>query len=364
MPRIVLSGYYGFDNAGDEAILEATIAGLRRQAEDLEIVALSADPGRTASLYGVLAVDRWNWREVWRETARADLFVSGGGSLIQDATSRLSPYYYLGLIRLAGLVRTPAAVYAQGLGPIHSRLAASWTARLFRRAVLVSVRDEGSRAWLEERGVSGVQVVPDPAAALVPAPEERLEEIETELGLSSGEPRLGFALRPWPGAEALADVAAQVARRAAEGLGARVLLFACQKPGDGTLAEGIAERVGPSAVVVPSPPLPSELLGLVARCRALVGMRLHSLIFAAARGVPFVAVDYDPKIPAFCRSFGVSALPVTVTPDKLWDTICCIWSGAESQREALEIRAATLRAESERNFRALADISRKVCDRK
>ncbi len=42
--RLVLSGYYGFYNVGDEAILQSIIKALHEEDPTLELVVLSNDP--------------------------------------------------------------------------------------------------------------------------------------------------------------------------------------------------------------------------------------------------------------------------------------------------------------------------------
>ena len=54
---------------------------------------------------------------------KADLLISGGGSLLQNVTSGRSLYYYMGVLFLAKLVHTPIMLYAQGIGPIYGKFA-------------------------------------------------------------------------------------------------------------------------------------------------------------------------------------------------------------------------------------------------
>ena len=98
MAKILLSGYYGFDNAGDEAVLYAILQSLRKAIPDGEITVLSNQPEQTEAQYKVRAVDRWNKKALYREVKNCDLLISGGGSLLQDVTSKNGILYYLGII--------------------------------------------------------------------------------------------------------------------------------------------------------------------------------------------------------------------------------------------------------------------------
>nr|WP_316046858.1 polysaccharide pyruvyl transferase family protein [Planococcus glaciei] len=103
--RIVLSGYYGFDNVGDEAILYAIIQSLKEYYPEIGIVVLSNKPEKTARTYGVEAVNRWNVAEVAKAIKAADGLISGGGSLLQDETGRKSIPYYAGVMKIAQFLK-------------------------------------------------------------------------------------------------------------------------------------------------------------------------------------------------------------------------------------------------------------------
>ncbi len=92
--RLVLSGYYGFYNVGDEAILQSIIESLHKENPNIELVVLSNDPDYTRKMYGVEAVDRWSIKSVYDAIKKSDGLISGGGSLLQDKTS-VKKYFIL-----------------------------------------------------------------------------------------------------------------------------------------------------------------------------------------------------------------------------------------------------------------------------
>src|SRR5277367_3275591 len=98
---ILVSGYYGFNNLGDEAILEEILAELKSLEEFDNVVVLSNNPQRTASRYQVKAVSRWKLSVLTKHLAEAKLFISGGGGLFQDTTSLKPPLFYAGQMLLA-----------------------------------------------------------------------------------------------------------------------------------------------------------------------------------------------------------------------------------------------------------------------
>lgn len=119
MSDIVVSGYYGFANAGDEAMLAAMIEALTDIEPAIKITVISGNPEDTRQRHGVAAVYRLNYPEIARVLAKSQLLISGGGSLLQDVTSERSLYYYLSIMMLAKKLGKPVMLYAQGIGPVR-----------------------------------------------------------------------------------------------------------------------------------------------------------------------------------------------------------------------------------------------------
>ncbi|MFQ5811436.1 MAG: polysaccharide pyruvyl transferase CsaB [Armatimonadota bacterium] len=306
---MLFSGYYGFGNLGDEAILAASIAALRAARPDLDIEVLSADPRRTARQYGVRGASRSNPLHILAALRRADLLLSGGGGLLQDVTSPASPLYYLGILRLAQLLRRKTMVFAQGIGPLHSRRSIALTLSCSRRANAITVRDEASAQWLRERGLddSDIVVAGDPALLLEACPRERACEILAGNGAPGDGRRIGICVRPWHTAPHLVRTLASLADELARELDAHVLLLPFHPHLDLEPCRNIARLTGRPATVLEGTLSPGEALGVIARLDLLIGMRLHSLILGALAGAPLLGISYDPKVDAFLESLGLRA---------------------------------------------------------
>ena len=127
--KVFLNGYYGYANAGDEAVLAAILQQLGAQLGtastcSAQFIVTSGDAIQTqrahdAPAHPVRAIGRQNPRELLQHIRACDLFVSGGGSLVQDVTSLRNVIYYTGLMRMARLARKPLMIYAQGVGPFN-----------------------------------------------------------------------------------------------------------------------------------------------------------------------------------------------------------------------------------------------------
>lgn len=318
--RILLSGYYGFRNTGDEAVLAGIVQGLRERIPGVEICVLSADPAATAEEHRVFAVDRWRTPVIWQELRKADFFLQGGGGLLQDVTSPHSAMYYLGLLHLARLTRTPYMIFAQGIGPLSSSFLRGLTARNCRAAKAITVRDVESAEMLREWGVTSPEVIvsADPALLLQPANDERRRQLLKTLDLNPDQPYMAIALREWPGLHSFLPHLVQLLERREEAL----LVLPFQFEQDLPLALELS-RALPNRVHLPTDLLtPAESASVIRGARAMIAMRLHAMIFATSQQTPAVALSYDPKVDAFCRRSGHPVLQLhEATVEKLEEAL-------------------------------------------
>ncbi|GFN32677.1 polysaccharide pyruvyl transferase CsaB [Paenibacillus xylaniclasticus] len=315
--RIIVSGYYGFRNSGDEAVLKSILIALREAGEaqgvTIHPVVLSGDPAWTTKMYGCEAVPRMSPSVLLSEIRRCDGLISGGGSLLQDATGWKSVPYYTGVLKLAQLLGKPTFIYAQGIGPIHRRWLFAPIRSVMKRSRYVSVRDETSAALLASMGLprERIEVVPDPVMGLP------LPDAPAPVAGGAGLPVVGVSLRHWrkDGAdlERYASALAELARRRAVCL--RFLPF--HTPDDHEASSIVMKRLeelgtGESRIELASPgDDPQQMLLEVSRCDMLFGMRLHALIYSANQRVPMLGLSYDPKIDAFLNRLGLTAIGTT-----------------------------------------------------
>ena len=152
---VILSGYFGFGNLGDEAILESLLNWLKDFVSVENIVVLSANPATTSCLFGVKAVNRWNlwaWLFLFKQ---ARLVISGGGGLFQDTKSAGSALFYGCQINLAKALGTPVVALAQGLGPLHGAMARKLTRQSLKCCQAITVRDQTSYQLLKSWAITG-----------------------------------------------------------------------------------------------------------------------------------------------------------------------------------------------------------------
>jgi polysaccharide pyruvyl transferase CsaB len=368
--RVLLAGYYGWGNTGDEAILAAVLADLRERRPDLAFVVVSADPAATAARHGVTGVPIGDIPAIADAAAGSDLVVLGGGGVFHDywgcashdvlTRDHAGIPFYAGFPLLAALTNRPSMIYAAGVGPLHSDEGRRLTRAAFQGASLATVRDAASRDLLGDIGVPGVEVTADPAFSVRPDLDAARRAL-SRLPAASGAPRLAVCLRSWmqdDPARPWEDRAAQALDAVVERTGACVVFVPFQALSDYFLTDdvGAAERVmarmarHAHAVALDRAHEPAVVAGILAGCDLVVGMRLHAVVFAAAAGVPVVGLTYDPKVRALMADLGLGDYALDLAEaSRLDERIAAAWASRDALRAALGASAARLRARAAAN---------------
>jgi polysaccharide pyruvyl transferase CsaB len=380
--KVLIGGYYGYGNAGDEAILAAMLGELSALRPDLELTVASGDPERTRAEHGARAVAAADLVALSAAVEASDLVVLGGGGLFQDywdvpaetlLTARQGGLLsYLVYPVLAALHNRPAVIYAAGVGPLATEQGRSLTRVAFELCRRATVRDAPSLALLAEIGLRSpaVELAADPAFLLPAPPEGETAALLAELGAGAGEALTGVALRHWdfgvePGVWE-AEVARGLDLYLAEFSG-RLLFLPFQSEGGERYEDDLAvnRRVAGAlatperAVVVERRLRPEELAGLLGRCQRVLAMRFHSALFALAAGVPAACLAYDPKVTALMADAG---LPELALPPALWqgDTVAEALRGAA--RPGLRERLAGFARERRALARRSAEVALETLD--
>ncbi|MDY6937394.1 MAG: polysaccharide pyruvyl transferase CsaB [Cyanobacteriota bacterium] len=281
--RAVLSGYYGMGNGGDEALLASLLQML---PPDVQPVVLSGNPDRTHDRFQVPTYPRKSL-SLLKLLRESDVFIWGGGSLVQDATSALSPVYYTGLMGMAQQLGLRTIAWAQGIGPLKRSFTRQVAERAFRGCNAVSVRDRNSASLLHNWNVPFL-IAPDPVWALDALPVKGLWDLPA--------PRVALTLRSH---RHLTPKRLETLTRALihfqKATSTCILLVPFQASQDLEIAQKIQPQLpGPSHIYTLEDP--RELKGLFQGVEMAIGMRLHSLIMAASQECRCFALSYDPKV--------------------------------------------------------------------
>ena len=299
---VLICGAYGFGNTGDDAILQAIIGEMRRIDPHMPLTVLSRRPKDTQRAFGVNACHRFGVCSIRRVLRRSQLFISGGGSLMQDVTSRLSLWYYLGTIRMAHGCGCKVQMYGCGIGPIIYDSDRKLAARIINTCVdKITLREPDSRETLRDFGVTVPEVIlaSDPALTLPPAGRSRIDSILRAHDMELDGKYIGFVLRKWPGMEEKATAFAAGAVYAYLKYGLTPVFLSINFRSDGEAGQLVTEHLSIPFYVIDEQMSSGEVIGVLSRMTTVVSMRLHGLIFAAGQGVPLIGVAYDPKVTAF-----------------------------------------------------------------
>ncbi|MGN0017747.1 MAG: polysaccharide pyruvyl transferase CsaB [Candidatus Gastranaerophilaceae bacterium] len=300
--KVVISGYYGADNFGDDAILETLITRLKKN--NAEITVLSSNPEKTFRANGVKSLNKFDYLKVIKELFTCDILVSGGGSLLQDITSVKSLFYYLWVISVAQFFRKTVIIFAQGIGPINNKLGESWAKKLLSKCRWVSVRDDKSLFLLRGWGIR----------------TERVCDPLFDLTLPAYTPKniVGIQLRSFKSVseKLLITLANRVAIDFAD---KNIEIYSFQDSNDLEICkhfESLLLSVNPNLKTsVIFGKSTKEIINLMANLEYLIAMRFHAVLVALKYGIKTLAINYDYKVENLALEANIPALTMGANED-------------------------------------------------
>ena len=303
---VVICGAYGKGNAGDDAILVTMIRQLRDQDPDLPITVMTRRPRATAVQTGVSTVHIFDIFAAGSRMKKSKLYINGGGSLIQNATSTRSLLYYLYSIRQAKRSGCKVMMYGCGIGPVTGEKNRAQVARVLEENVdLITLRDRESLETLRSFGVHTprVQITADPAL-LMEGDDSAAVRYLHAAGLDPEGRYSLFVLRPWDGTQERLAAIAAAADYGWEKYGLAPLFYTLEPSRDEEIARAAASMVKAPCRLLEPVTDGAALCALMGRMELVVAMRLHALIFACAQQTRVAAISYDPKVSGFMSYLG------------------------------------------------------------
>ena len=346
MAKLLLAGYLGCGNLGDDAILAGFLEGIGNRPYEVSL--LSGDPDETYRQYKVMGTPRKDRGAIAKAIADCDALVFPGGSIFQDSTSWRSVLYYSWLVKSAKSAGKRVVMLGQGVGPLKGTCAKRWARQAFEAADAIAVRDPGSFQTLKGLGIQKSVPVTADLAFLLPPP---LQDSASTEGFNVGSMRtVGIAARPLGKGPEIADLFAEFAR----------ILFAqnhmpvlieMDRNEDGPLIQEINKRNGGKVPDLRKLGRPQQVQTRIARMDAVVAVRLHAGILASTVGVPPFMVSYDPKVAAFARLMDLPSLPVEgLTATRLYEGFKEFMGRRDAVVVAMEKRRAEQAALAAQNF--------------
>lgn len=358
--RVLIAGYYGHGNTGDEAILTSLLDDLRSLDANLDFTVLSHSPGTTEALHSVDAVHDADLAGVVDAAQRSDLVLLGGGGLFQDywetrredllTENQAGMLFYFSVPVLAALLHKPCMIYGVGVGPLTTPWGRDQMRLAFRLAQGATVRDSESLDLIRDidpDAAKQVLVTADPAVNLERADAEEVDAFLTRHDVEPGTSIVGCCLRFWDfGVDSAGwerEVAQALDHLVAES-NSTVVFLPFQKKKGATYEDDLAvsQRVrqlmtrGEKTRWLPNVTSPALVAGVLARCRLVLAMRFHAVLFSLVAGTPVVAMAYDPKVTSLMKQFSLRRFNLPPTAWKADTLLSCL-------TEAIQFPIATLR---------------------
>ena len=293
MKKILISGYYGFDNFGDEAILGVLINHLRGN----DITVLSSNPEKTGRTHNVNSLNSFNPKLIVERLPKFDMLISGGGSLLQNVTSNKSLFYYCGLINIMASLKKDVVIFAQGIGPVKGFWGKLIVKSALKKCKYISVRDEKSQELLKSWGIES-NLVCDPIFDLnVPTPKKTR--------------KVGIQLRKFASLtdELFDEIIKQVALKFSD---REIELICFQDSEDEGISKVFLNKLKKKNPTINANIIKNltnkEVIEKVSEYDYLIGMRFHACLLGLKYGIKTLAISYDPKVETLAKNANIPYL--------------------------------------------------------
>lgn len=291
--RFVLSGYFGFKNFGDEAILSVLVKKLKQDKHRLTII--SSDPKYTMKQYKhIRSVYTFKILDIIGAISKSDVLISGGGSLLQDVTSIKSLVYYLFIIFLGLVLHKKVIIFAQGIGPINNQICQLMTKTLLKHCTYVSVRDNKSSELLKSWGINA-DLLCDPIFSTEIPETEKKDVVAVQLR--------DFRTMNEDFIDRLAQkIVSEFPNKPVEiySFQDAIDLNICQK-----LEKSIQLLNSNVKVSLYSDLTNEEIVERLSQAKYLIAMRFHAIIVGLLSGVNILSINYDIKVEKISKEFNL-----------------------------------------------------------
>ena len=369
---VIISGYYGFNNIGDDAMLTGIIENFKAARSGIRLVILSKTPVKTALAHRVNTFNRLNFLKTLQVMRRSKLFVYGGGNIIQDSTSTRSLLFYLFITLLAKFVNTKVMFFGNGLGPLIKPFNRRVSGKVLNYADVITVREQLSLKELESLQVTkpSISLTADPALLVTNiADAETVDLLFAKEGIPANQTYIGFSVRDYPvpgsNSEDYLLAIARAADQMAEQYDVVPVFIPMEHTRDIRQISKVLDLMKTKGYMVENTYSVRQILGVFSRMEMVVAMRLHALIFAANLGVPVVSIEYQPKIEGFIQYIGQPSAGKmeTLKFENLFMIMDKVWQQRTEIREQLAVTMESLRKKAYQNVQIAVNLLEREDDK-
>ena len=366
--NIVISGFYGLGNTGDEAILEAIIYNLRDELEHPDITVFSLSPEKTAREHEVHSIYR-GWRHDFKAKMnalrKADLLISGGGGLLQDTYPTRFLFgplpYYLLIVLLAKLCGTKVMFFSQGIGPVNSTWGKILMKGLANLADFVTVRDQYSKDLLIKLGVTRPETVVTSDIVFAFHPRKDTACMDSlPASIQNKDNLVAVSVRPWFEKVKQFEQIAQILDELIETRGITPVFVPMEGHHDAAASEKVLSQMThrDQCYVLGTDFTPNQYVNFIGQCQLTIGMRLHALIFSTLTSVPHIGLSYDKKVESLLKRNGMwefSARLEEIEVDKLIQNARYLLDHHDTYKQSISEHSSQLKQEALRNVELLKE---------
>ncbi len=303
MKKVLVSGYIGFNNFGDEAIFLALTNRLKYN--NCTVSALSSNIKETQKKYDVKAFYYKNIFSIFAAILNCDILISGGGSLLQNKTSSFSLYYYLFIIFLAKLLNKKVVIFSQGFEPIKGKMNEFLMKIILKNLKYISTRDKKSHDYLKSLNIDSI-ITSDPAYSLV-----------QDLKIEENKKGLIIQLREFKGIDEklIYILALIVSKYYKDNIDVLALQDTDEKICSKFIDELKKRNINANLIVNKDV---NETIDIINKAKFIISTRLHGLIAASALKTNSFALIYDEKVKTLCDELNIQNInTLDYTKDEL-----------------------------------------------
>lgn len=298
---IMICGYYGRHNLGDDMALKALADNAVNISGAVRISLLSADAGYTPHGHISTCIHRFNLAKIASVMKKTRVFLLGSGSILQDSTSSRSIFYYLYIMKMAKKYGCKIMLYSNGIGPINHKKNRGRAVKMLEKADMITVRDEKSIEYLRSIGVENGNVVltADETFTL------DSDKICKRFNLGTDKKYFCINLRNSDLCEGFTDKFTDLVEKAAKEYDMIPVLLPLHFSQDIPILKEISSKLQCEHILIKEQLPHEQTLGVIKHCEFAIIERLHAIIFSSVFERPFMAVNYDPKVLSFCIEMGM-----------------------------------------------------------
>lgn len=371
----------GIRNSGDEAILETL---LRQYEKEYDITVISKNPQYTSKMHESVKTCE-NHRSCCNAVKNCDVFVLGGGGLLQDETTVYNVAVWLRYLSLAIRIGKTTILYANSIGPLNWWINRWLVKKYLNQVDLITLRDEASAELLKQIGVcSKIEVTADVVFSFLD------ESGDAETGDEDGRKEGGYvcmALRHWYDIHPFIPVSicnklhirsrknkrlyqtyvqtmAETTRYVNEVWHRKVVFVSFLYGRDGAVARDVLTLAGKreNEIIEDEYMNPKETINIIRHADMLIGMRLHSIIYAICTLTPVLPVIYSSKVAGMVSLNQLEQYSISMEEleaNRMIRQLNLVWQNREQQRKIMREQNGIMREKENRNRKLLRELDQR-----